>query len=64
MIAVLIVAYAFAAVVAGSSALWSWSIMRRNAGLRSRSATVMKMVVGAVLGASLLWYVGIQFRFF
>jgi hypothetical protein len=35
IIAVLIVTYAFAAVVAGSSALWSGSIMRRNAGLRS-----------------------------
>ena len=64
MIAVLMVTYAFAAVVAGASALWSMSIVRRNSGLRSRSANVIKALVGLMLGAPLLWYVGMQFNFF
>lgn len=64
MIAVLIVSYAFAAVVAGSSALWSWSLMRRSASLRTRSAAFMILVLGVMLVAPILCYAGIQFRIF
>ena len=64
MIAVLFVTYTFAAVVGGASALWSMSIVRRNAGLHSKSATVIRAVVGLMLGLPLLWYAGIQINFF
>jgi hypothetical protein len=64
MIAVLVVTYAFAAVVAGASALWSMSIARRNSGLRVKSASVMRAIVGIMLGLPLLWYAGIQVNFF
>lgn len=62
IIAVLIATYAFALVVSGPSALWSVFIVRRNAGLRTKSATIIKAAVCVVLIAPLLWYIGIIYR--
>lgn len=64
MIGALFVTYVFAALVAGSSALWSVSIVKRNAGVRMQSATIMKTMVAIALVAPLVWYAGISFRLF
>lgn len=64
MIAVLLMSYLFALLVAGAGALWSISITKRDAGLRSTPAVILRAVVALALGAPLLWYVGIQFRLF
>ncbi|WP_156923509.1 hypothetical protein [Massilia alkalitolerans] len=63
MIGVLFLAYAFALVVSGGSALWSTIVARRNAGLRARASTIIRSTTCLVLLAPLLWYAWITLRF-
>lgn len=56
MIAVLGITYMLALLVAGPGALWSRRLVRRHAGLRTRTATVMKWLVVLALVAPLLAY--------
>ena len=64
MIGALSVTYVFAVLIAGSSALWSMSIVKRNAGLHMQSATIMKTMVAIVLVTPLVWYAGISYKLF
>jgi hypothetical protein len=58
MMGVLFITYAFAFVVSGSSALWSISVVRRHAELRTMPATAIKSLVGIALLAPWLWIGG------
>gem|GEM_PF-2594858 len=59
MIAVLGMTYIFALLVAAPGALWSRSLVRRHAPLRTRTATVMKWLVVTALMAPVLAYTGL-----
>lgn len=59
MMAVFLLTYAMALVVAGPGALWSRRLVRRHADLRSRTATLLKWLVVVALGLPVLGYAGL-----
>ena len=60
MLALGIVTYLFAVIVAAPSAIWSALILRRNPDLRSKSASVFSKLICVALAVPLLWYISIQ----
>jgi hypothetical protein len=61
MMGVLLVTYLFAFVVSGGSALWSVMLVKRNGGIRARTARVLRWFTGVVLLVPFLWYLGVTF---
>lgn len=57
MLGLMMATFAGALVVAGIGTLWSLSLTRRHAELRSRTVTVYRTVVVLVLAVPLLWSV-------
>lgn len=64
MMAVLLVTYASALLVSGSSALWSALVAGRNPGTQAHAYKVIRSCVYLILIAPLLWYLGITFSLF